>query len=438
MYDLGLINGKVYRNGQFTLLDVYIKDEVIAEIASPSMEVPCKRTVDCTNKLVMPGFIDPHVHINLDLGEFKTSDNYESASKAAIFGGITTFIDFIEPINYVKEFDEKLKQKHKEAENSFIDYSFHTTVGNFKDDVEQLVKKSFANGIPSIKLFTTYSESNRKCSYEKIQEFLENSRLTDSLILVHAENDEMILNSTVDDTLALYERSRPAESEREEIEKLASLVAEIKGKLYFVHVTCGSSIEMLNEKYSEILESNIFIESCPHYFYLNKDVYETENGNLFLLAPPLRSTEEQEKLKKNIATINTVGTDHAPFKKEEKMTYNKVSQVPKGIGSLEYSFSLMYNLFGESIVAKYTINPAVIHNLFPKKGIIQEGSDADFVIFNPEEKLIIDSGRSQSDYSPYEGLKITGVVESTILRGNFLVKDRQLVGITRGQFIRRK
>ncbi len=438
MFDLGLINGKIYRNAQFTHLDVYIEKDKIAEIISPDKKLDCKKTMDCSGKLIMPGFIDPHVHINLDLGEFKTSDDYESASKAAAFGGITTFIDFLEPINSVDEFDEKLQKKHKEAETSYIDYSFHTTVGNFKDDVGKLVETSFKNGIPSIKLFTTYSESNRRCSYGKIKEFIENSSLTDSLILIHAENDEIILNTNVDDETAVYESSRPAKSEIEEIEKLAQIVSELRGKIYIVHVTCGSSIELLREKYSQLLQNNLFIESCPQYFYLNKEIYESDSGRLYLLAPPLRSRDEQEKLKKNIASVNTIGTDHAPFTKEEKLRYNKASQVPKGLGSLEYSFSLMYNLFRESIIAKYTINPAIIHNLFPKKGIIQEGADADLVIFDPDKELIIDSGQSKSDYSAYEGIKIKGAVESTILRGQFIVENRKFIGTIKGQFIKRK
>jgi dihydropyrimidinase len=436
-YSMSLVNGSIYRNGTFYLEDIYLSDQKITKIVPSGKTLPCKKIVDCTNKLVMPGFIDPHVHINLDLGEFKSSDDYESASRAAAFGGITTFIDFLEPIITVDEFDEKLQQKHKEAETSFIDYSFHTTVGNFEDDAEKLVKLSIDNGIPSIKLFTTYSESNRRCAYEKIREFIEISGLTDSLILIHTENDEIIINSNVEDQIAVYESSRPANAEIEEIDKLAKIVSELKGRIYFVHVTCGSSIDLLKEKYSELLQHNIFIESCPQYFYLTKEVYSTENGNLFLLAPPLRSIDEQEKLKKNIGIINTIGTDHAPFTKEEKLRYAKPSQVPKGLGSLEYSFSLMYNLFGESIIPKYTINPAVIHSLFPRKGIIQEGSDADLVIFDPEKELIIDSGHSKSDYSPYEGSEITGAVDSTILRGEFLVENGKFVATKRGMFIKR-
>ncbi|MCK4609601.1 MAG: amidohydrolase family protein, partial [Candidatus Heimdallarchaeota archaeon] len=422
----------------FYLEDIYMSDQKITKIVPSGKILPCKKIVDCTNKLVLPGFIDPHVHINLDLGEFKSSDDYEGASKAAAFGGITTFIDFLDPINYVNEFDAVLKKKKREAKASYVDYAFHTAVGNFNDDVDELIKISRESGIPSVKLFTTYSKSNRKISYAKFQEFLKNSNKTNTMILVHAENDEMILNANVEDTIESYESSRPAASEIEEIEKLARIVAEIKGKLYFVHVTCGSSVELLKDKYKELLGKNIFIESCPQYFHLTKDLYNNENGNLFLLAPPLRSAKEKEKLKKNVSVIHTIGTDHCPFTKEEKMRYKEASKIPKGLGGLEFSFPLMYHLFGNEIIDKFTQNPAKIHNLFPKKGIIQIGSDADLVIFDPVKTLYIDSGQSQSDYSPFENMIVTGMVESTILRGDFLVKNRIFVGSIKGQFIERK
>ncbi|MHA1446971.1 MAG: dihydroorotase, partial [Candidatus Heimdallarchaeaceae archaeon] len=241
-----------------------------------------------------------------------------------------------------------------------------------------------------------------------------------------------------EDSVESYESSRPAASEIEEIEKIAGMVAELKGKLYIVHVTCGSSIELLNDKYKELLGNNIFIESCPQYFHLTKDMYDNDNGNLFLLAPPLRSSKEQEKLKENISVIDTIGTDHCPFTKEEKMRYKEASKIPKGLGSLEFSFSLMYHLFGDEIIDKFTLNPAKIHKLFPKKGIIQVGSDADFVIFDPVKVLFIDSDHSKSDYTPYNSMITTGIVESTILRGEFLVKNRKLVGSMKGQFNRRE
>ncbi|MHA1304250.1 MAG: dihydroorotase [Candidatus Heimdallarchaeaceae archaeon] len=439
MYKLGLINGNVYRDGSFTRENIYIEDGVIKVIVPQTEILRCETTIDCTDRLILPGFIDPHVHLNLDLGEFKSVDDYESGSIAAAFGGITTFIDFLEPIKYVSEFEEMLKQKMIEAKVSHIDYSFHTTVGNFKDQAKELVNKTLEKGLPSIKLFTTYSDSDRRISYEKLKELLNCSARSNVLILVHAENDEIIKQAEINDTIEEYELSRPAKAEIVEIEKLAELVKETGGKMYIVHLTCGTSIEMLKTNYTELLGRKILIESCPQYFLLTKDLYQNENGRLYLLAPPLRSSKEQQKLRENIESVHTIGTDHCPFKKEEKLRYHEVSKVPKGLGGIEFSFPLMYHLFGTKVIDKFTINPAKIHGLFPKKGIIQEGSDADIVIFDPVKEMVIDSGHSKSDYSPYEGLRVKGVVESTIIRGEFLVKEREFVGGTvKGKFLKRK
>ncbi len=439
MFSLGLINGTVYLNGEFVQKDVYIEGDKIAKITPRGSKKECEKIIDCSDKLILPGFIDPHVHLNLDLGEFKSSDNYETGSKAAAFGGITTFIDFLEPIKYVQELDTMLERKKKEAELSHIDYSFHTTIGNFKDDTHNLVKKSLDKGLPSIKLFTTYSESDRRCSYKKIQELLLNTRDSHVLVLAHTENDQMVVEATeaLPDRIEKYAETRPADAELSEIDKLAQMAIKAQSHLYFVHVTCGSSVELLKEKYTGYIGQNIFIESCPQYFSLTKSRYQQENARLYLLAPPLRSKDEQLKLWKNIESINTIGTDHCPFTKAEKFRYEQPSKVPKGIGGMEFSFSLMYHLFGASIIDKFTLNPAKIHGLYPKKGIIQVGSDADVVVFDPMKEFVIDKGHSNTDYSPYEGKKVKGKVQTTILRGKMLVSNKRFVGEQKGEFIDR-
>ncbi|MHA1204674.1 MAG: dihydroorotase [Candidatus Heimdallarchaeaceae archaeon] len=439
MYSSGLINGLVYRNGSLTHENIYIDGEKIKKITSNKEKHDCSEEINCEGKIILPGFIDPHVHLNLNLGEFISADDYESGSIAAAFGGVTTFIDFLEPISFVSEFKEKFDQKLEESKLSHIDFSFHTTVGNYKDKVDELVKISLKHGIPSIKLFTTYSESDRKISDEKLKELLQLSKVENLLILIHAENDNIILNSKKYEILSQYESSRPVEAELKEVEKLSTIVKETEGRAYIVHLTTGTALEFMKEDCNDLLGKNLFLESCPQYFWLTREVYKRDDGRLFLLAPPLRSKKEQEKLRKNIDLIHTIGTDHCPFTKEEKYRYSEVSKVPKGIGGIEYSFSLMYNLFGTSIIDKFTVNPAKIHGLYPQKGVIQEDSDADLVIFDPNRELTIDAGHSKSDYSPYEGIKVRGVVESTILRGQFLVKERKFVGKdVKGTYLKRK
>lgn len=427
MYDLGLLNGKLYIDGKYENKNLYIKDEKIAAISSDIF--PCLETVDIDGKSILPGFIDPHVHFKLNLGEFESADDFESGSIAAAFGGITTFIDFLDPIYNNDEFKSKFDNRLSLASSSYIDYSFHTTLGNYHDDVDKLRDLSLQAGLTSIKVFTTYSESNRRCDI-KVIELLLSTPLT---ILSHSENDEIVKSdwSTVHD----YELSRPVNSETSQIMLLANLVKKTGGKLYVVHTSAGSTIEMLNESYPEILGKNLFIESCPHYFNLSRDNFALPDGRLYLLAPPLRSNDEKEKLTNNFDSVNTIGTDHCPFTVEEKFRYENADKVPKGIGSIEFSFVLMYSIFGDRIIDKFTKNPAGIFGL-KNKGTLEIGTDADIVVFDPNGKTIITSGHSKCDYSPYKGYTAKGSIESTIIRGEFVIKDKKLLK-TKGRFIRR-
>jgi len=427
MYDLGLINGNVYIDGNFKKINIYMKNEKIAKISKRIF--PTKNIVDCFERLILPGFIDPHVHFNLNLGEFTSSDDFHSGSIAAAYGGVTTFIDFLDPILDNSQYNEKLNSRLSLASDSVIDYSFHATLGNYQDDVNMLKNLVTSSGITSVKVFTTYSESNRQCSENIISELFE----TPLTILSHTENDDLVDSSWK--TISDYESSRPVQSELEEAKKLASLVHEKNGKLYFVHISSGSTVDMLKNSFGNLLNKNIFIESCPHYFYLSSSAYKNNDSKNYLLAPPLRSSEEIIKLRNNIDTIFSIGTDHCPFMSFEKDKYSTADLVPKGIGSIEYSFLLMYSLFGEKVIDLFTKNPASRFNL-NNKGSIKKNNDADLVILNPNEKTTIDSGHSKCDYSPYSGTVVNGKIESTIIRGNFVIKNGTLMP-TVGKFIRR-
>lgn len=427
MFDLGLIGGKLYIDGHFIDSNLYVNGEKIAALSSDIF--PCKEVIDCEGKQVLPGFIDPHVHFKLNLGEFESADDFESGSIAGAFGGITTFIDFLDPIFNNMEFEDKFASRLALAESSFIDYTFHTTLGNYNDDVQMLSSLSQAAGLTSVKVFTTYSESNRRCSDDVIRILL----TTPLTILSHTEDDSLVKSSW--ETVYDYESSRPVFSELSEARKLADAVKATGGKLYIVHTSAGSTVDMLKDDFPEILGRQLFIESCPQYFNLTKDLFSHEDGRHYLLAPPLRSEEEKEKLKSNFDLINTIGTDHCPFLLEEKDRYTDANKVPKGIGGIEYSFILMYTLFGDKIIDRFTKNPAEIFGL-TEKGTLAIGTDADIVIFNPTAETIITSGHSKSDYSPYEGFHAKGSIESTIVRGDFVIKNKELFK-HKGRFIRR-
>lgn len=428
MFDLSLLNGNCYINGNYLKTNIYITNGKIAEITDAVL--PALDSYDCKDKNVFPGFVDPHVHFALNLGEFMSVDNFDTGTKAAAFGGVTTVIDFLDPINSNSDYRNMFNKRIEDAKESHIDYAFHCTLGNYLDNTDNLYKELDSDGITSIKVFTTYSESDRKCSYSTISRLLK----TKYTILSHSEEDALVESDHKD--VSTYEISRPESAEISAITKLAELVKKTKGKLYIVHTSSGHTIDVIKNDYFRLLNENLFLESCPHYFYLDKSNFKKEDGRKYLLAPPLRSRESAELLKQHISFIDTIATDHCAFMLDDKYRYLEADKVPKGIGSIEFSFILMYNLFGDDIIDKFTKIPASIFDL-KTKGSLKVGLDADICIFDKEGETIVTSGHSESDYSVYEGMKLKGKIISTISRGKFIVKDNTFIG-GKGLYVRRE
>ncbi|GIM29260.1 dihydropyrimidinase [Clostridium polyendosporum] len=433
MFDLGIINGKIYLEGSWFEGNIYIKDKKIAAISRCFLET--KEEYNADGNYVLPGFVDPHVHFALTVGKHTSADDFYNGSVSAAFGGITTFIDFIDPVSKSDELDNAISNRMKKAEKSIIDYSFHATIANLKDNSLKFIEKMKSLGIPTIKLFTTYSTSNRRTTDRTIDNLLNLSKEKEILVLVHAENDGIVLEGQKLPVSA-HEDLRPAIAEISEILKLAEMTRYRDGRMYIVHNSCGTTVESLKKGYSTILNKDFIIESCPHYFILSKDQYYKEDGYLYTMTPALRSSDEVERLIVNIDNVFVIGTDHCPFYKVEK---NKefLCDIPMGVGGIEYSFSIMYSLFGNKIIDKYTKNPAVIHGLYPKKGSLYPGADADIAIFNPKYEYIVSGHHSNADYSIYEGIKIKGKICSTISKGKFVVKEGVLIG-GKGEFVRRE
>jgi dihydropyrimidinase len=417
MYDLAVRGGKVYSDGKYVETNVYIKEGKIAKLTEDTLS--SIETVDAKGLFVLPGFIDPHVHMALDLGSATSCDDFESGSVAAAKGGVTTILDFLDPIAHEDDLIRAFEKRYKLAQNSIIDFGFHATLSSFHGDVGKIVKQVIQLGMNSIKVFTTYSESGRMIEKEHLEALLKNKIIT----MVHAEDDVLVDASW--ENIATYESSRPLEAELSALDQLLEM--DIKGKLYVVHVSSGSGVEKLAGK------PNVFVESCPQYFYYDKRVFALENGSLYLLAPPFRAASEKEKLKMNIGNIHTIGTDHCPFKKSEKMASDKASEIPKGVGSIAYSFLLMYNLYGDSIIDRMSLNVADIFGL-KSKGRIQDGYDADLVLFDPEGKTVV-KGSGVCDYSIYDGLSLKGSIRSTLVRGKFVMKDGKITSAN-GRYVR--
>ncbi|MCT4688410.1 amidohydrolase family protein [Vallitalea sp.] len=433
MYDLGIINGNLYIDGKYEKLNLYITNEKIAKISNETYE--CKESYDVENKKVFPGFIDPHVHFELNVGKYTSCDDFYTGSVSAAYGGITTIIDFLDPIATGIEVEKALNTRKKLAEKSVIDYSFHVTIRNPIDEIDNIVDEMRRLQIPTVKLFTTYSESDRRTYDKEITKLLGLTKENNILVLAHIENDNLIDRNPVFEVKDLP-KSRCSESELKEALKLASFTKHFNGRLYMVHLSSGNTIKALAKHYPDLLNKDFFVESCPHYFNFTSNVYSEEKGFLYVMAPPLRTENERELLRANFDYINTIGTDHCPFTSKEK-NKDKLLDVPMGIGSVEHSFNIMYNIYKDKVIDKITIGPAKIHGLYPKKGILAVGSDADIVIYDPLATYIIGEDHSTCDYNIYAGNKINGRIESTISKGKFIIKNNEFIG-GKGKYLTRK
>lgn len=429
-YDLGIVNGEVFINDDFVIANLYIKDGLIKCISKDKLQ--CKNYYDARGFSVMPGLIDPHVHFNLKLGATYSADDFESGSRAAAYGGVTTIIDFLEPIDEVGKLKKAFDKRLADAQDSYIDFAFHTTICNFNDNLENLCDMSKMLGIPTIKMFTTYASSDRKTSDSTIFKLIELSREKKILPIIHTENDELIneLNVKVED----HSKSRPSISEISKVLTIAQYAEFLDGKVYFVHVSSGVTIEKLVEKYKETLNVNVLIESCPHYFFFDDSRYSNDDGELYTMTPPLRARNEIELLKKNIDSIDVIATDHCSFASIEKRQ-KTTDKIPMGIPGIETSFAVMYTLYGDKIIKNFTSVPAKIHGLYPIKGSLIPGSQADVAIFDKSYRGLIKT-HYKNDYDIYSNIPVKGRFITTIQKGRFIVKDGIFLG-GKGSYIGR-
>jgi len=426
--ELGIISGKVYMDGGFSDANIYIKGDKISCITSERLQ--CKKEVDAGGYMVLPGLIDPHVHFHLGVGTCVSSDDFHTGSIKAALGGVTTYIDFLDPIKKADQIKVAFDNRLKLAKTSVTDYAFHTTIANPVDAPIDIIRASKNVGIPSIKLFTTYSDSDRRTGDNYIYELLKCSRDENIKVVIHAENDELVSGKN-DILVKDHEKSRPVISENIEVMKLATMAKETGGNLYIVHVSAGSSVEELVRNFEhELISHQITLESCPHYFIFDSSVYEQEDGYRYTMTPPLRPETDRILLNQYIDYISTIGTDHCPFEEKYKK-HRYTSDISMGIGGIQYSFLNMYSLFKDKIIDKFTKGPAKAYGLYPKKGNLMPGADADIVIFDDKAQTTV-----KDIESVYFGKTLQGAIKKVYLRGQLLVSEGEVHNSV-GKYIRR-
>ena len=428
MHDIGIINGELYIDGKFEKKNLYIDGETIAEITD--RKIKSIKTIDARGLKVLPGFIDPHVHFELGVGANVSKDNFYDGSKEAALGGVTTYIDFLDPVKDAVDIPKEFDKRNNLAKESIVDYAFHTTIANPDSEPDEINQESLKLGINSIKLFTTYADTDRRTFEDYIYRLLESSKKCKTRVIVHAEKDELI-NKSKEILIKDHEAARPVACEYEEVMELAEMTKNTGGNLYIVHTNCGSTVVAIKHEYgSQLAHGNIVLESCPHYFLLNSDALSRPDGYKFTMTPPIRPEKERCLMVENIDAITTIGTDHCPYTREQKK-HKFTSQVPMGVGGLRYSFLGMYSLFGFNIVDKFTSGPAKVYGL-KQKGALREGLDADVILFNENEKTVV-----EDDMSVYYDNTFQGRIDLVINRGS-IVNDHGKILEHRGKYISRK
>jgi dihydropyrimidinase len=425
--------------------DILVEGERISLIGT-SIDVPADRTIDATGKLVLPGGIDVHTHLDMPFGGTKSADDFESGTIAAAFGGTTTIVDFA--IQYKGQtLHGAWETWMKKAEGkAAIDYGFHMIITDLNDQVEDEMDALVRQGVTSFKLFMAYPGVFMLDDASIFKALLRTGK-NGGTICMHAENggviDVLVKKALAEGKTApkYHALTRPARAEAEATHRAIALAEIAEVPIYIVHLSAAEALEMVTEARDRGLPA--YAETCPQYLFLSYDNYEEPgfDGAKYVMSPPLRPKETQDRLWRGLAfnDLQAISTDHCPFCMKEQKTLGEhdFSKIPNGAPGVETRMSLVYD--GGVRTGKISLNrfveltstsPAKIFGLFPRKGTIAPGSDADLVIFDPNKTTIL-SARTHHmrvDYNPYEGRSVTGVTETVLSRGRIIIDNGTFTG----------
>ncbi|MEO8431867.1 MAG: dihydropyrimidinase [Acidobacteriota bacterium] len=438
-------NGTIATAADLYRGDVLIEGEKISAIGT-SLPAEADRTIDATGKYVLPGGIDVHTHLDMPFGGSTSADDFESGTIAAAHGGTTTVVDFA--IQYRGQTLRHARDAWmKKAEGkAVIDYGFHMIVTELDGGVESEMDALVSEGITSFKLFMAYP-GVFMLDDASIFRALLRTRENGGTICMHAENGGVI-DVLVQRALAEGHRApkyhaltRPARAEAEATHRAIALSEIAQVPIYIVHLSAAEALEMVTEARDRGLPA--YAETCPQYLFLSYANYEEPgfDGAKYVMSPPLRAAGNEEKLWRGLAgnDLQAISTDHCPFcmKGQKELGSEDFSKIPNGAPGIETRMSLVWDggvrtgrISVNRFVELTSTSPAKIFGLFPKKGTIAPGSDADVVIFDPEKKVTLSakSLHMKVDYNPYEGREVTGAAETVLSRGRVVVENGRFVG----------
>ena len=448
-----LKGGRVVSGSGVIAADVLLEGETIAAVG-PNLAADGAETVDCTDKLLFPGFIDAHTHFDLEVAGTITADDFTTGSRAALRGGTTTVIDFAAP-DKGEALHTGLQRWHRKADGkTACDYAFHMTIDDWNEGISAEIKEMVDGGIPSFKMYMTYpammiGEKDMYFALKRLKDVggivgvhCENSGIIDALIAEKKSAGEMGPSS--------HPRTRPNGLEAEAVSHLLRLAEQVDTPVIIVHLSTKEALEEVRAARNR--GQTVYVETCPQYLLLEDSVYDDPDftqAAKYICAPPLRSVADQEALWLALGDgeIQTVCTDHCSFTTAQKRVGQyDFTKIPGGLpgvetrGVLLYSAGVATGRITEADMCRIlSENPAKLYGCWPRKGVIAPGSDADIVVYDPHaDSVITAAGQLQNvDYNPYEGFQTQGSIAQVYLRGTLSVDHGVVLAENHGQFISR-
>ena len=444
-------NGTVVSGRGTRRADVLVEDEKILQVGRNLCD-PLARVVDVTGKLLMPGFIDAHTHFDLDVCNTTTIDDFDSGTKSAIRGGTTTIVDFACP-NKGESLHHGLELWHKKADGKcWCDYGFHMTIDDWNEEIEKEIDDMYAAGISSFKMYMTYPAMmiGDEAMYKALKKLKEKGGICG----VHCENSGVI-NALIEEKKAAGEmgvsshpETRPDFLEAEAVSRLLRIAQAVDIPVVIVHLTNAATLAEVTA--ARRRGQKVYVETCPQYLVLDDSVYYNEDFSRaarYVCAPPLRKPEDCRALWAGLrkGDIQTISTDHCAFTLAQKDAgRGDFTKIPGGLpgvearGELVYSFGVTTRKISLATMCKVlSENPAKLYGMFPRKGVIAPGADADIVVYDPQADHILraEDMVSRAGYTPYEGFVTHGSVSQVWLRGKLMVENGHVIGEQAGQYI---
>ncbi len=436
MADIVLRNVHAYGPEDLGVLDIALQDGKIAAMGK-NLAVSSQEEIDAAGLIALPGLIETHAHMLLPFAGTQTMNDFYDGTQSGLHGAVTCLVDFADQKKGASVYDA-LEKREQQAKDSVVDYSFHITLTDINEETLQAIPKLIDQGYVSFKFYTTYSDGGLFVPEDDMRRAFSVIAKHGGLATVHAEREEPIVQATKQlieekkTSWAYFPNSKPPLSEAEAIETVIALAKETNCPVLIRHISSEEGMALVETAQKEGV--SVFGETCPHYLFFTDDVYKKQNAADYIVHPPIRKEKDKQALWRALQSdvVLTIGTDDCAFYKRQKRNSDKFYEVPGGMPGIETRFFVLYELgvaqgkIDHSRFACITSSyPAQIYGLYPQKGCLAVGSDADIILLDPakQTKITAELLHEKSDYTPFEGFEASVELVSVFEKGRRVLQE---------------